>query len=141
MTTAAQPEDELVAAARRAREHAHAPYSGFKVGAAIRDETGRVHAGANVENAAYPQSQCAEATAIGAMVTAGGARRILEVAVVADSPEPISPCGGCRQRLAEFAAPEARVHLCGPDGAVRRTVTMGDLLPFAFGDGHLASKE
>ncbi|HEY0522141.1 MAG TPA: cytidine deaminase [Stellaceae bacterium] len=140
MTSPPSQPDDLFAAARRARQHAHAPYSGFKVGAAIRAEDGRIHAGANVENAAYPQSQCAEATAIGAMVTAG-ARRILEVAVVADSPEPISPCGGCRQRLAEFAAPEVKVHLCGPDGAMRRTVTMGDLLPFAFGEGHLASRE
>jgi cytidine deaminase len=135
--TSPRSDDDLVAAARRARENAHAPYSGFKVGAAIRAEDGRVHTGANVENAAYPQSQCAEATAIGAMVTAG-ARRILEVAVVADSPEPISPCGGCRQRLAEFAGPETKVHLCGPDGAVRRTVTAGELLPFAFGQEHLA---
>jgi cytidine deaminase len=140
MTSPPPPDDDLFAAARRAREHAHAPYSGFKVGAAIRAEDGRVHAGANVENVAYPQSQCAEATAIGAMVTAG-ARRILEVAVVADSPVPVSPCGGCRQRLAEFAASETKVHLCGPDGAVRRTVTMGELLPFAFGQRHLVATE
>jgi cytidine deaminase len=99
------------------------------VGAALRDETGALHAGANVENGAYPQGQCAEASAIGALI-AGGGRAIREVAVMADTAL-ITPCGGCRQRLAEFAAPDVAVHLCGPEG-IRRTTTVGELLPFAF---------
>ena len=110
-------------------ERAHAPYSRFHVGAALRDERGAIHSGANVENAAYPQGQCAEASAIGALVTGGG-HAIREVAVMADT-DLITPCGGCRQRLAEFADAGVPVHLCGPEG-VRRTVTLGDLLPLSF---------
>ena len=121
--------DRLVALAHRAMDHAYAPYSEFAVGAALRDETGALHFGANVENGAYPQGACAEAAAIGALITSG-ATKILEVAVMADT-ELITPCGGCRQRLSEFAGPEVPVHLCGPDG-IRRTVTLGDLLPMSF---------
>jgi homotetrameric cytidine deaminase len=126
--------DALVDAARRAMEQAYAPYSRFAVGAAVRDETGAIHSGANVENSSYPQGQCAETSAIGAMATAGG-RRIAEVAVMADTAL-VTPCGGCRQRLAEFAPPETPVHLCGPEG-VRRTLTLGDLLPLGFGAADL----
>ena len=121
--------ERLVDLARDVRERAHAPYSRFGVGAALRDERGGLHAGANVENASYPQGQCAETSAIGALV-ASGATRILEVAVLADA-ELVTPCGGCRQRLAELAAPDVPVHLCGPEG-LRRTVTVGDLLPLGF---------
>ena len=117
--------------ARQALGRAHAPYSRFRVGACLRAESGRLYAGCNVENAAYPVGQCAEATAIGAMV-AGGDRRILEVLVVTERAELCAPCGRCRQQLAEFARPDVRVHLCGPEG-VRRTVTLGELLPLAFG--------
>jgi homotetrameric cytidine deaminase len=127
---AAGARDELVEAARRAMDAAYAPYSRFNVGAALRDERGAIHAGANVENSSYPQGQCAETSAIGAMATAGG-RRIAEIAVMADTGL-VTPCGGCRQRLSEFATPETPVHLCGPEG-VRRTVTLGDLLPLGFG--------
>jgi len=123
--------DDLLKAALAARAYAHAPYSGFKVGAALRASDGGIHAGCNVENAAFPQGQCAEATAIGVMVAAG-ATRIIEILVVADGPETVSPCGGCRQRLVEFADPATPVHLAGPEG-VRATVTLGDLLPRAFG--------
>jgi homotetrameric cytidine deaminase len=119
----------LVDLARGAMQRAYAPYSNFSVGVALRDEAGALHAGANVENGAYPQGQCAEASAIGALVAAGGTA-IREVAVMADT-ELIVPCGGCRQRLAEFAGRDTPVHLCGPEG-VRRTVTLADLLPFAF---------
>lgn len=119
----------LVTRARDVRERAFVPYSRFGVGAALLGDDGEVHVGANVENAAYPQGQCAEASAIGALIAAG-ASRVLEVAVMADT-ELITPCGGCRQRLSEFTGPEVHVHLCGPEG-VRRTVTMGELLPFAF---------
>jgi cytidine deaminase len=125
------PREELIAAARAARGNAYAPYSRFAVGAALRAEDGRVYVGANVENAAYPAGQCAEASAIGAMVTAGG-RRILEIAVVGSGPEPCTPCGGCRQRLREFAAPGATVHAIAGDGAVR-TFTIEELLPASFG--------
>lgn len=126
--------DELVAAARTARERAYAPYSRFAVGVAVRDEAGMVHLGANVENASYPQGWCAETSAIGALVTSG-AHRITEVAVLADA-ELITPCGGCRQRLAEHAGADVAVHLCGPEG-VRRTVTLGELLPLGFGAADL----
>jgi cytidine deaminase len=126
---------DLLEAAAAARENAHAPYSRFKVGCAIRAADGRVFVGANVENAAYPQSQCAEATAIGAMVTAG-AREIAEILVLAESDEPCTPCGGCRQRISEFAGPATKVHAAGPEG-VRRSFTLGELLPAQFGSGQL----
>ena len=103
---------DLLDTALRVRANAHAPYSGFKVGAAIRCPDGRVFAGCNVENVAYPEGTCAEAGAIAAMVAAG-AREIAEVLVVADSDPPVTPCGGCRQKLAEFAAPQVPVILAG----------------------------
>jgi cytidine deaminase len=126
---------ELIAAAAVARANAYAPYSGFAVGAAIRDADGRLHAGANVENAAYPQGQCAEASAIGAMIAAGG-KRIGEMVVLAEGDALCTPCGGCRQRIREFADPATRIHLCGPEG-LRRTVTLGELLPLSFGPDNL----
>jgi homotetrameric cytidine deaminase len=119
----------LLAAADAVMRDAYAPYSQFRVGAALRSPSGAIHVGANVENAAYPQGQCAEASAIGALVTQGG-RRIAEIAVMADT-ELVTPCGGCRQRLSELAGPEVPVHLCGPEG-IRRTLPLGDLLPYAF---------
>jgi len=125
----------LLAAARAARRNAHAPYSKFKVGVAILDERGRVHAGCNVENASYPQGWCAEATAIGSMVAAGG-KRIRAVLVLADSPLLTTPCGGCRQKLAEFAGADCPVHVAGPRG-VRRSFTLGELLPEAFRKANL----
>jgi cytidine deaminase len=128
MSDALEPMLEL---ARRALGNAHAPYSRFRVGACLRASSGQLHAGCNVENASYPVGQCAEATAIGAMVAAGD-RRILEVVVLTEGPEPCPPCGRCRQQLAEFAGPDARIHLCGPEG-VRVSTTLGALLPLAFG--------
>jgi xanthosine phosphorylase len=122
---------ELVEAALAARSFAYAPYSGFAVGAAILGRGGRVFSAGNVENAAYPQGQCAEASAIGMMVAAGE-RAIVEVAVAGGGESLCTPCGGCRQRLAEFARPETSVHLAGPEG-LRRTLTLGALLPMAFG--------
>ena len=121
--------------ARRALANAHAPYSRFRVGACLRTAGGRLYAGCNVENAAYPVGQCAEATAIGAMVAAGD-REIAEVVVLTERAEPCSPCGRCRQQLAEFAGPDARIHLCGPEG-VRLTTTLGELLPLGFGPATL----
>lgn len=121
--------DRMVSLARVAMDRAYAPYSNFHVGVALCDETGALHSGANVENGAYPQGACAEASAIGALVAAGG-HRIEEAVVMADT-ELIVPCGGCRQRLSEFAGKDTKIHLAGPEG-VRRTVTLADLLPYAF---------
>ena len=116
--------------------HAYAPYSNFPVGAAVRTTDGRRFAGANVENAAYPQGQCAEASAIGALV-AGGGGQIAEVVVAAPSEELCTPCGGCRQRLREFAPLDAPIHLVDDD-RVRRTTSLAELLPLSFGPEHLA---
>jgi cytidine deaminase len=121
---------DLLDAARAARDNAYAPYSDFRVGAALRSADGRIHAGCNVENVAYPQGWCAETSAIAAMVGAGG-KKIAECLVVGPGPKLITPCGGCRQKLAEFAGRELPVHLCGPRGH-ERTVTLGELLPLAF---------
>ena len=121
----------LLQAAAAAMRNAHAPYSGFRVGAALRAPTGAVYVGANVENSAFPQGQCAEASALGALVAAGE-REVAAVAVVAKRAELCPPCGGCRQRLAELAAPGTPVHL-GRPGGKRLTLTLGELLPHAFG--------
>jgi homotetrameric cytidine deaminase len=132
VAAAAAPADPaLLALAREAAGRAYAPYSRFPVGAAVRTTDGRRYAGANVENAAYPQGQCAEASAIGAMV-AGGGGTIAEVVVAAPADVDCAPCGGCRQRLREFAGPGVPVHLADL-GRVRRTTSVGDLLPMAFG--------
>lgn len=122
---------DLFEAAVKAMKNAHAPYSQFRVGAALRTASGAIHAGCNVENAAYPEGWCAETTAIAHMVAAGD-RDIVEVAVVAERMARITPCGGCRQRLKEFGTPGTRVHLCDDTGIVE-TVTLGNLLPMAFG--------
>lgn len=129
------PGRDLVEAAIAARTRAHAPYSGFKVGAAVRDAQGRVHAGCNVENAAYPEGLCAEAVAIGACVAAGETA-IVEALVVADSPRPTTPCGACRQRLREFAAAETQIHAADASGVVV-TYLLGSLLPHSFGPSQL----
>jgi homotetrameric cytidine deaminase len=136
-TGAAPPDPELVAMAREAVSRAYAPYSEFPVGAAVRTEDGRRYAGANVENAAYPQGQCAEASALGALV-AGGGGRVAEVVVAAPSRELCTPCGGCRQRLREFTADDAPIHLVDLE-RVRRTTSLAELLPLSFGPDHLAA--
>jgi cytidine deaminase len=133
--TSAQTLARLLAAARAARERAYAPYSHFAVGAALLDEQGRIHAGCNVENAAYPQGQCAEASAIAHLVLAGGAR-ILAAVVVGVADDPVTPCGGCRQRLREFAADDVPVWAADLQ-TVRAQFTVGQLLPASFGPGHL----
>jgi homotetrameric cytidine deaminase len=137
LTARANPDQELLAMARAAAGRAYAPYSGFAVGAALRTADGRRYAGANVENAAFPQGQCAEASAIGALV-AGGGGAIAEVVVAAPSRQLVSPCGGCRQRLREFAPPGAPIHLADLE-RVRRTTTLGELLPLSFGPEHLSA--
>ena len=125
----------LFDAACAVRENAYAPYSKFKVGAALRTASGQVFAGCNVENVAYPEGVCAEAGAISAMCAAGE-REIAEIIVVADSPSPVPPCGGCRQKIAEFAGPEVIVTMHSLDG-VSHAVRVADLLPGAFGAGHM----
>ena len=126
---------ELLKKARAVRENAYAPYSKFKVGAAIRSTSGGEFIGCNVENAAYPQGLCAEAAAIAAMITAGE-KHIEEICIVADSEKPIAPCGGCRQKLAEFSTPETVVTLAGLEGGCTQH-TIGELLPDSFGPDHL----
>ncbi len=128
-------QDELRAAARAVREVAYAPYSNFRVGAALRTPAGKLYSGCNVENVAYPEGTCAEAGAIAAMV-AGGETAIAALYVVADAPDPVPPCGGCRQKIAEFAAPETVVTLATTAGA-ERAMTVAELLPGAFGKGHM----
>jgi len=126
----------LTAAARAVRERAYAPYSKFLVGAAVRDEQGRVHAGCNVENAAYPQGWCAEASAIAAMIAAGGTR-ICAVVVCGVSAGPVTPCGGCRQKLREFGAEDCPVWSVDLQES-RGSFTLGELLPHGFGPEHIS---
>ena len=121
---------DLFLAAREAMAKAYAPYSKFPVGAALRTEDGKLFAGANIEVASFPEGWCAETTALGHYVMAGGGR-ITEIAVVAEKMDRITPCGGCRQRLAEFAGPDARLHLCDATGIVQ-TMTMAEILPLGF---------
>jgi cytidine deaminase len=130
-----EAQQDLFDAALAAKANAHAPYSHFPVGAAIRTASGRIFSGANVENVSYPEGICAEAAAIGAMVTAGEGA-IAEVLTIADGELVTTCCGGCRQRLAEFAGPDTPVHAAGPEG-IRRSFTLGELLPAAFGPDHL----
>lgn len=127
----------LIDDARAVRENAHAPYSNFKVGAAIKTTSGAVFVGCNVENVAYPEGTCAEAGAIAAMCAAGE-REIAEVAVIADSPQPVTPCGGCRQKLAEFGKGDVPVTLSTMDGVTQDT-TIGALLPGAFDQDFLSN--
>jgi cytidine deaminase len=127
---------ELFEAARTARERAHAPYSDYRVGAALRTESGAVHAGCNVENAAFPEGWCAETSAIAAMIAASSiesGRRIAAICIVAEPIDGrlVTPCGGCRQRLAEFSRPNTAVHVADPDGN-GRSFRLDDLLPAAF---------
>lgn len=128
---------DLIEAAKAARHKAHAPYSQFRVGAAMRDEQGRIHAGCNIENAAYPQGWCAEPSAISALIMAGG-RSITEVVVVGNGDALCTPCGGCRQKIREFAGPDTLIHCCTAEGKLIRSFTLAELLPFSFGPESLA---
>jgi cytidine deaminase len=125
----------LLTAARAVRDNAHAPYSSFKVGAALLDEQGRIHVGCNVENAAYPQGLCAEAGAIATMVAAGGTR-IVAAVVVGEGAQPCTPCGGCRQKLREFSRDDTPVIVADMQ-QVRGRFTLGELLPHGFGPENL----
>ena len=127
----------MIELAKLMMARAYAPYSRFSVGAVLRGVGGKLYAGCNVENAAYPVGCCAEASAISAMV-ADGERRIAEVLVMASGSELVMPCGACRQRLREFAPDDAAVYLCDTNG-LRRTVTLGELLPLSFGPSNLGT--
>ncbi len=125
----------LFEAAKSVRKNAHAPYSKFHVGAALRTASGAIFSGCNVENAAYPEGTCAEAGAIAAMAAAGE-RVIVEILVMAEADQPVTPCGGCRQKISEFADKDAVVIIASPEGEQFRT-TVGELLPGSFGLAHL----
>ena len=127
----------LLDAAREVREAAYAPYSNFKVGAAVRGKSGTIYRGCNVENVAYPEGTCAEAGAIAAMC-AGGEYQIAELLVISDSPMPVTPCGGCRQKIAEFAGPDVVVTMINLEGKTS-VVTVADLLPGSFSAAHMAN--
>lgn len=125
----------LFDAASSVQKNAHAPYSKFFVGAALLADDGKVYIGCNVENAAYPQGVCAEASAIAAMVANGG-RTIHQICVIGEGQDLVTPCGGCRQKIREFAAADTPIFICGPQG-LRQTFTLSDLLPHSFGPDNL----
>ena len=127
---------DLIVAAIAARAKAHAPYSKFYVGAAMRDERGHIHGGCNIENAAYPQGWCAECSAIANLVMSG-AKRITEVAVLGNGDALCTPCGGCRQKIREFAASDVNIHCCTENGTLLKTFTLEELLPASFGPENL----
>jgi cytidine deaminase len=132
-------DNTLFRCALTAMEKAYAPYSRFKVGAAVRGANGRLYGGCNVENAAYPQGCCAEASAISAMIL-DGETVIEEVCVVGTGDALVTPCGGCRQRLREFGRDDVAVHVCGPTG-LRQSFTLGELLPASFGPENLDNQD
>lgn len=145
MNTPPDPLDDatlqaLLEAARRARANAYVPYSHYAVGAALLSDSGAVHAGANVENAAYPSGQCAEASALGAMVAAQGAHNLRAVLVLTAGPNPGWPCGNCRQKLAEFAAAGTPVYAATVDGNLHRH-SLGELLPERFSSAAMKSDD
>ena len=125
----------LIRAAIAAMDKAYAPYSGFSVGAAILDEHGAVHTGANIENAAYPQGCCAEASAISALIMSGG-QRIQKIAVAGRGEILCTPCGGCRQKIREFGTAETQILICDETG-LRQSFTLEELLPHSFGPDNL----
>ena len=135
MSKSAKSLEALFAAAKAAQANAYAPYSRFKVGAALSTPGGALFSGGNVENAAYPQGWCAETSAIAAMALSGE-RRIAEILVIGDGEGLCTPCGGCRQRIREFADASTPIHIAGPAG-VRASFTLGELLPHSFGPEHL----
>lgn len=125
----------LVKQAQLIMQRAYAPYSNFCVGAAILSESGAIYLGCNVENAAYPVGSCAEAGAISAII-AGGDKNIAMIAIAGKGTEPCTPCGGCRQRIREFAQEDTPILICD-DSRLKLQTTLGDLLPLSFGPDHL----
>ena len=130
--------EALFEAAKAVQAKAYAPYSRFKVGAAIMTPNGKVFTGCNVENAAYPVGTCAEAGAISAMLAAGESR-IAQIVVMGEGENLVTPCGGCRQRIREFAAGDTPIHIAGPEG-IRKSFTLEELLPFSFGPDNLSAR-
>ena len=126
---------KLFEEAKNVREKAYVPYSQFKVGAAFLTEDKSIVVGCNVENAAYPQSQCAEASAIGNLISQGY-KKIVEIVVIGSGNKLCSPCGGCRQRLREFSKLDVPIHMCNINGHIK-TSTLGELLPDSFGPENL----
>ncbi len=126
----------LIHAATAARDRAYAVYSNHPVGAALLADDGQIYAGCNVENAAYPLGNCAEPAAIAAMVLAGG-RNIAHLVVAGPGQVACTPCGGCRQRIHEFGAPDTRITMCDVDGNIVLETTLGDVLPHAFGGANV----
>ena len=126
---------KLFEEAKKVREKSYAPYSKFRVGAAFLTEDNSIVVGCNVENAAYPQSQCAEASAIGNLISQGY-KNIVEIVVIGSSNKLCSPCGGCRQRLREFSKLDVPIHMCSVEGHIK-TSTLGELLPDSFGPENL----
>ena len=127
--------DKLFEAAKSVRQKAHVPYSNFKVGAAFLTENNSIVVGCNVENAAYPQSQCAEASAIGSMIS-NGHKQIIELLVIGSGNLPCSPCGGCRQRIREFASLSTPIYICNLEGHIK-SFKLKELLPESFGPENL----
>lgn len=127
--------DEMLQMARDAMEKAYVPYSEFSVGAVIKAQSGKLYAGCNVENAAYPAGSCAEQGAISAMIL-GGDTKIREMVVMGDGEQLVSPCGSCRQRIREFGDPDTIIHICDKNG-VRKSMTLDELLPVSFGPENL----
>jgi len=127
--------ERLFQLATEAMQRSYSPYSKFPVGAAIRTPSGQTFLGCNVENASYPEGTCAEAGAIAAMVMAGE-HQIEDIFVIGQGDGLVTPCGGCRQRIREFATAKTRIHICGPEG-VRQVFTLDALLPHSFGPEHL----
>lgn len=128
-------DNALFEAAEKIRARAYAPYSNFHVGAAILADDGNIYSGCNIENAAYPQGSCAEASAIAAMI-AGGGKRINRIYVTGPGSAPVTPCGGCRQRIREFADLDVTVISHGVEGTPL-VATLGELLPHSFGPEYL----
>ena len=128
-------DDKMLELARKSMARAYAPYSKFSVGAVVKGDNGKLYGGCNVENAAYPQGNCAEASAISAMIL-DGVQKLDEVVVIGEGDALVTPCGGCRQRIREFANPDTPIHICGPEG-LRKTMTLDELLPFSFGPENL----
>lgn len=127
--------EEMLKMAREAMDRAYAPYSKFHVGAVIKAGSGKLYAGCNVENASYPAGSCAEQGAISAMVL-GGDTKILEIVVMGNGENLVSPCGSCRQRIREFSTPDTVVHICDRNG-VRQSIALTELLPVSFGPENL----
>lgn len=137
-TAAKNKSVEALEQARTAMSKAYVPYSDFSVGAVIYGANGKQYLGCNVENAAYPEGVCAEAGAISAMVQ-DGEHKIDEIYVMGKGDQLVTPCGGCRQKIREFASPETKIHICSPE-KIRQTLTLQDLLPLSFGPENLAKK-